>query len=634
MLPPPPSLNPRNLPFYPEPDQVPSSLKSRSFWDWKGRKPICEPRGCYAVAEFRTGLLRVAHLYTEADTKPLTDPFAIAVREFANLFCGEAYKGDYIYRRRNESKVPIDGGGWLHAHSPLTLSLIRQHVKGKRIIGNIGFKRTRTLTFDVDFHEADDRREFFLARSKAIYEALLEVCPELGWSFFATYKPDEASGVHFTVVFPKSRPIRDARRLANVLLSELDKAHPELANIESFSSIEVYPRPKGTSDGVGCRLPLSKGRVTITDRILNSTQRENCRNLMTWLKDENRKNMDAHNFLRFLAMNTPDHFEHEKEERPVRARTTRSSGKRMGSIGPLRGRGLRTIFDFWSGKSVPANDTIGSYIAVTARYICKQGILTEEECLSWIEERCRNLPDKNFSDRLSGFNGGMSELMRAVRLDVKAIYQGNGYQADPEKSTAILEKVISYCNRRGIVIHEPSTWHKHQQAFVQHPEPDPDWQFSYKQRRILKEQVHPLLYAEETKTTFEAVKRIVWWIKQNPEREFSWRLVELLCGDLPVKWHRNKCCRLLRALVEAGLLRVVVQGRWISPNNTLNRATRYEWGEALENENPASRHPRPFHSVSIIGHSDRATTPFWNAIYAEKARLQRCLGPPRYALAG
>jgi hypothetical protein len=256
---------------------------------------------------------------------------------------------------------------------------------------------------------------------------------------------------------------------------------------------------------------------------------------------------------------------------------------------------------------VPENDTIGKFAVVTARLIWKQGILDEEQCGDWLEEAFLELPHQEFSDRLSQNFG---ELMRSTRKMLEAVYHNNGYQTAPEESTQKLAAVTSYCLKHGIVIHDRSSWPNL---------PDKaQWladfgtgevvQFSYDQRRILKEEVHALLHTEEIAVTYEAASRVVAFVKQNPGRELAWQLVPLLCGDLGIRWHKNKCCAFLAALVRTGFLYVRVEKMWRGLVKALNRARSYGIGAALVERRAGSTtiySSSPcFSSVSIISHSD------------------------------
>jgi hypothetical protein len=482
------------------------------------------------------------------------------------------------------------------------VSKIRQHVLGKRILGTIGYRSTNHITFDIDYHGQDSRRELFLARCQAFHQELTQF---FSTAWFATCKPNDIGGIHFTVLV-ETMPIERAQRAAQRFLALLDQKYPALAAIESFTKLEVYPVAKGEGNGLGCRLPLSQGRVCFTDRLLADNPRSNCVNLVQWICDHNRKNVEKSVFLEFLAKNTPEHAALEPvPSKPAKRKKTNSTG--MGSIGKLKGRCLRTVFDFWSGKAVPENDTIGKYAVVTARLIWKQGILDEEQCGDWLEGAFLELPHQAFSDRLSH---DFAELMRSTRKMVEAVYLKNGYQTAPEESNQKLASVMSYCLKHGIVIHDRSTWPRlpdKAQWLADFGTSEVE-QFTYDQRRILKEQVHALLHTGETADTYEAARRVVAFVKQNPGRELAWKLVPLLCGDLAIRWHKNKCCAFLAALVRVGFLYVTVEKMWRGPLKAMNRARSYGIGAALVERragrsNIYSSSPS-FSYVSTISHSD------------------------------
>jgi hypothetical protein len=398
--------------------------------------------------------------------------------------------------------------------------------------------------------------------------------------------------------------IARAQAAARRFLERLDRKYPTLAAIESFTKIEVYPVAKGDGGGQGCRMPLSQGRVCFTDRLLDGNPRSNCVNLVKWIYDD-RKNVEKSAFMEFLAQNTPEH-EPPPQQPPKPPKSRKAKGVGMGSSGRLKGRCLKTLFDFWTGITLPEKDTIGKYAVVTARLICKQGLLDEEECLDWLEEAFLALPHQAFSDRLSDDFG---ELMRVTGKVVEAVYRDNGYQAAPEESGKKLEAVIAYCQQHGVVIHDRSTWPKlpEKASWLSDFGKSEVFRFSYEQRRVLKEEVHPLLHAEDISATYEAAGRIVSFVKNCAGRALAWKLVPHLCGGLGVRWHKNKCCALLKALVRVGFLYVRVEKMWRGNDKALNRARAYGVGAALVEKNV--RTTQPSHgaspsSVSIISHSD------------------------------
>ena len=270
----------------------------------------------------------------------------------------------------------------------------------------------------------------------------------------------------------------------------------------------------------------------------------------------------------------------------------------------------------------PENDTIGKYAVVTARLIWKQGLLDEQQCMDWLEEAFLALPHKAFSDRLCQDFG---ELMRSTGKMVEAVYKNNGYQPNPEESTKKLEQVIAYCQKHGIVIHDRKTWNlpAKVQWLLDGGTPE-SFKFNYEQRVILKEQVHPLLHTDNIAATYEAARRIVSFVKRYPYRELAWKLVPQLCGDLPIHWHRNKCCALLAALVRIGFLYVRVEKLWRGPIKEFNRARAYGIGAELvekSKEGTISHNNAFSSSVSIISHSDGKEEKIRRLLRAELQRL-------------
>jgi hypothetical protein len=132
----------------------------------------------------------------------------------------------------------------------------------------------------------------------------------------------------------------------------------------------------------------------------------------------------------------------------------------MGSIGKLQGRCASTLVKFWSELDVPEDDTIGKYLIVTLRILRYEG-LTQDQAIEWVEDRLRALEYTEFSDRLTD---NFTELQRVMDYAVDAVWRNNGYQKDPVQSEAKLKAAVEAWGRRGFYLHDPATWHQHQQA--------------------------------------------------------------------------------------------------------------------------------------------------------------------------
>jgi hypothetical protein len=168
----------------------------------------------------------------------------------------------------------------------------------------------------------------------------------------------------------------------------------------------------------------------------------------------------------------------------------------------------------------------------------------------------------------------------------EAIEQGNGYQAEPEQSTAIFQKVVACWRHKGF---DPAVYLLSDAAALPATGleiADVDFSFDYEQRLLLKEHLHPLLRGRgelDICQTYECAERVMKFVLKYPEKEFACEgLLPILCSDLAIKWHRNKCYAVMLCLVKLGFLRAVsryAQGRswlWRGGNKGLNKARRLE----------------------------------------------------------
>jgi hypothetical protein len=378
---------------------------------------------------------QVRYFYAPEQTREFQVPFAAACHRFVGLFCGHAFQKDFIEKPHGN----LDAREWPHSRWPLRDSVVKAHVLHRRVVGVIGHHYTSDITSDVDFHEADTRREFFLARCQAFHRELSKFF--VGCPWFAEHTVEAVGGRHFRVLVRKMH-LSEARKLALEFLRRLDRKYSALAALESFAKIEVYPVPKGGGAGTGLRLPLCRGRVTVTDRHLAGSPEQNCIDLIGWIAGGRWHNLPLEKVMAFLAAHTP---EHEGHARPRERRQRRTGGGGMGSVGPFRGCYYRKLIDFWSECRAPAPDTIGIWLCGTLRALKAEG-RGLKEALGWVEERLLSLSDTSFSDRLTGDSG---EPMRVTRLSAAAIWDGNGYQPRVEESDRKLAAAVAFLQRQG-----------------------------------------------------------------------------------------------------------------------------------------------------------------------------------------
>ncbi len=160
--------------------------------------------------------------------------------------------------------------------------------------------------------------------------------------------------------------------------------------------------------------------------------------------------------LRTAVTNLPDSDsqEHESKKSSRKASKKSTGTGSLGCIGSLKGRCAETLVDFWSGKEVPPADTLNIYLGVTLRIFKFEG-MSESDAVDWIEDRLELLPDTSFSDRLTD---NFDEVMRVVFATAKKIWACNGYQSDPETSSAKLQATVDAWRDRGFVLSDTETW--------------------------------------------------------------------------------------------------------------------------------------------------------------------------------
>jgi hypothetical protein len=143
--------------------------------------------------------------------------------------------------------------------------------------------------------------------------------------------------------------------------------------------------------------------------------------------------------------------EEPKEKRkPRKAKWPTGSG--MGSLGPLKGRWLKTLVDTYVSGVRPPDNTIGIIEQGIIRHCMVGKGLTAEETRAVIKSLRQRLPDKSFSDRLLYDEAELDRANEYLLKDPLA------YLPDPERSRAIWRKVDAHCAKIGFDICDPGTW--------------------------------------------------------------------------------------------------------------------------------------------------------------------------------
>ena len=316
--------------FYFDRKEVPKDLKGRQDWSWEGRKVRKDARPDAVLRVQIDGTDRWQHLFRVKKTDPFKQPFAVAFRAFARLFCGPAYRRDYIYRYQAR-----DEKGWRHSSELLTLSKIQQHVLGKRILGSIGHWSTNHLIFDIDYHAKDTRRELFLARCQAFHQELPKFFSSPGSPPASPRTSAASTSPSWSTRCPCAGPgVRPA------LSGDAGPEVPDPCRRRELHQDRGLPGGQGGGRRDGLPTAASQGRVCFTDRLLDGDPRSNCVNLVKWIYDWDRKNVEKTAFLGFLRRTRPNTKPHPLTRRSRQsARSQRvpawgaSAGLRGGACG-------------------------------------------------------------------------------------------------------------------------------------------------------------------------------------------------------------------------------------------------------------------------------------------------------------
>ena len=396
------------------------------------------------VAEMRANLYKIEQ----------TVPYSASARtkatwDFADIFLSNACRNDWLLAK--------PGQGWstvrpnkrsLYTTGVLTQDTIVSHLNHSKIVGvKNRTGRTRFIVLDLDYHLRD--RDVFLEMA----EILLRRFNDDTWH--AITNIDDINGLHLIRVYPKAVDLKETVQEVREQLRQLDQQHPELAKraikakMTSFGTMEIYPTCPSNpveSGSNGVRLPLSAGRVTITDQYLLPVRRKKTKqkarkrrssnqqrtrtdttapveSYIRWLKDPNRTPLNVEHTLEFLKTFT--------FEAPARAESAHCYAQ---SPKGWKNNTRRLICDFWLDGE-PNGISLNSHIAVLVRaaaFYGHHGGMVEQR----INEMVRSLP-RQVSQRL--INGKMKEVEHAIRSSIQAAYSQNGGQKDASASSRKLQ---------------------------------------------------------------------------------------------------------------------------------------------------------------------------------------------------
>jgi hypothetical protein len=458
---------------------------------------------------------RLIPLYSLEQTEPYQRVGIQLLRDaYCRYFVDDAQKHTYLWWHNDH---------WNCCRGYISDDHIRKHLLGKDIYGVYGGDSTCFSAIDADYHGGD--YELFRDQLTAV---LKEIHGHDGWHYsFA------ARGCHLIRVHPRIATAT-ARADLRRLLQEIDARHPDLreraikAGMKPISDWEVYPDPKQ-----GCRLPLARNRIVLLDKPCTDLK-----SYLDWQMEPHYCSLEdalAGIFKVIVPLPVED-----KEE------TTQEKNKKIISevgrvFGSLRGRYAKVLVDFWDGRINPP-DSLNAAIVLTARMMPFY-FNCQSDAVDFIEELIDDLPEASFSDRLSG--GKRSSVSRIVRQSVKAVYDGNGHQSNPQLSTKKLTMTFNAWQKKGFSLVDRSTWRDFGVVLGD------DFSFSNKELEGIA--YFSQILKVDLQTTADATRHLLRLLVGNPSGQMSVSYVKKLLVGFGVHCgHHGKVNEFLNALAQAG----------------------------------------------------------------------------------
>ncbi len=500
-------------------------------------------------------------LYSLSQTQPHKRLGAQLLRDaYCRYFVDDAAKQTYLWWNDDE---------WKMCRAYLGDEHVRNHLAAKEIYGVYGGEFTCFSAIDADYHGGD--YEVFHDQLAAV---LAEIHGHDGWHYSFAFR-----GCHLISVHPR---ISTAAARANLrqLLQQIDARHPALreraiqAGMKPISDWEIYPDPKQ-----GFRLPLARGRIVLLDKPCTDLK-----SYLGWQMEPHYCSLDAALAAIFkVILPLPMESKEEKKEKNNK-RTISEVGRIFGS---LRGRYAQVLVDFWSGRNNPP-DSLNCAILLTARmlpfYFADRG-----EAVDYLEELIDDLPDVAFSDRMVA--GKRKVISRIVQQSVKAAYEGNGHQSDPQLSTKKLTKTFQAWQNRGFSLVDRSTWRNSGVVLGD------DFSFSNKELEGIA--YFSQILKADLQTTADATRHLLRLLIGNPTGQMSVSYVKKLLVGFGVRCgHHGKVNEFLNALAQAGWIAQVggyVPGR---------RGKLWEVGQRMLQKFPSSSITtnKPLSSSIFVSH--------------------------------
>ena len=561
-------------------------------------------RGSLTEAEFRylqvRGYAVESKLYDVADTVPLA-PNETNGRDF---FRHLAFDGSHPEQYINEANAVRANRRTYKSH--VSRPTITDHLRGFNILGPVknlaGYYRF--ISFDLDRHTDLDPAEFS-AYVVAVYAFLVKNLPQC--AIVSQVNPKNGSTVFFCYF-----PHRMAHGRVEELVHRLDdKAKKE---VPGYKTPEIYP-----IFGPGkVYLPFNPEKVTIGEsgvwKQTRTKKSKQCNPMEVYslaafpeyVRTATKSDADTvrQEVLTACRKPLPSKKKNKKRDQTYGKVKVAGAGE-MGRSPKFRGRFLRTMVDFFTGKFQPDDDTIGKYLTPWARTIAIVEGCDDFDELKERLQRCIDLiPDNSFSDRLSDDPG---ELERVIDFTLDAILKNNGYQARPDQSTRILTNLKKQCDRIGFVPSAPSTWATLDKRQTYQPGMELVW--TPELAAVVRE-LAPVLNGTLSQVE-EFLKLFFAWVEAKSETGYS--KIAPLMRQAGIKGHNDNITAFMKAMKgQAFIEKVKNYGYYRQPDGSVQKHANFYVNTAkvvFREQVMAPVRPVVFGDGDITGTTDQPSIP-------------------------
>jgi hypothetical protein len=573
---------------------IPAGLATNETWMLRGRKavPKTPPAGYFHPEDFvpeRFGYEEGIPLYGFDQTRSYNPkPATIAAQQYYDFFVASQNRNRHSRwddgKRKNRSDVKPT---WLTYDKYLSRAKIRDHLRGKDIFGCWGNLWTNWFAIDIDYHGGD----------LALFLVLLDILKELGdffpgvrWAY--VLNRNGISGLHMIGLLPTPRLLEQIRLDVQKVLVYLEDENSNAlvqfkpegiqhGDFHPLAGLELYP-----ATNHNFRLPYAADRITITDQWLNRpcevSLKPNLVQFMDYVKDKDRQAVPLAEVIDYIRANVQWKPPKTRQSSGKATGTRKNGGGTgMGKIEPLKGRHLEFITGVVLGTEAMPNDTIGSWAAPALRHLILVDGLDADEALEKLEQFYEMIPDKDFSDRLSG--GDIGSLLRSDAYTVSKIEDGNLGQSRPDESTETFAKVKAYCERIGFVFADPSTWHVlKNRKHVSFDISDVDYSLTFEEKLAIKEPGTAILKCDIS-SVYQAAHFVKAFVTKYPGKELPATLVPHLCAALSISWYIpsdegtrcKKAERFLKLLCRLSIIKLIKPKQWYGPGHPANSGAVY-----------------------------------------------------------